>query len=242
MIYDHLPGKQTIGVYPLLPGDVCRFLAVEFDGTEWVDDVSAFLETCHSLQVPATLERSRSGNGGHVWILFTEPVQASLARQLGSAILTKTMEKLVTQAISDKSLLCVKVSTLEEDNVEDPWTLPPSGVKKRPTVNYPIPEKVSIVLGDLIYFDKEELPAGLQNQLIQLAAFQNPEFYKAQAMRRSTYNLSRILFCSEEFPKLIGLPRGCLPEVENLFNSLGIEIKNNRRTFQRKTFPSRIQR
>ncbi len=60
---------------------------------------------------------------------------------------------------------------------------------------------------------------------IQLAAFQNPEFYKAQAMRRSTYNLSRILFCSEEFPKNIGLPRGCFPDVENLFKSLGGEIK-----------------
>lgn len=148
----------------------------------------------------------------------------------------KGIEKLVSQATSDRSILCVKVSTLEEDNVEDPWTLPPSGVKKQPTVNYPIPEKVSIVLGDLIYFDKKELPAGLQNQLIQLAAFQNPEFYKAQAMRRSTYNLSRILFCSEEFPKHIGLPRGCLPEVENLFNSLGIEIKIADERFKGKPF------
>ncbi len=93
VIYHHLAGKQTIGIYPILPGDLCWFLAVDFDGTEWVDDVSAFFETCHVLQVPATLERSRSGNGGHVWIFFSEPIQASLARQLGSAILTKTMEK-----------------------------------------------------------------------------------------------------------------------------------------------------
>jgi superfamily II DNA or RNA helicase len=297
VIYDHLAGKQTIGVYPLVSGDFCWFLAVDFDGTEWVNDVTAFLETCHGLQVPASLERSRSGNGGHVWIFFTEPVQAALARQLGSAILTKTMEKrhqiglksydrlfpsqdtiprggfgnlialplqkaprekgnsvfldsdfqpfpdqwaylisiekltlnkiekFVSEAISDRSILCIKASTLEEENAEDPWTLPPSGVKKQLIVNYPIPTKVSVVLGDLLYFEKEGLPAGLQNQLIQLAAFQNPEFYKAQAMRRSTYNLSRILFCSEEFPKHIGLPRGCLPDVESLFNSLSIEIK-----------------
>ena len=297
VVYDHLAGKQTIGVYPLMHGDLCWFLAVDFDGTEWVDDVSAFLETCHILKVPAALERSRSGNGGHVWIFFNAPIQASLARQLGSAILTKTMEKrhqiglksydrlfpnqdtmpkggfgnlialplqkaprekgnsvfldgdfqpfpdqwaylfpvdkltpekiedVVSQAAGTQSVLCVKLSTLEEDSVEDPWTLPPSGAQKQSTVNYPVPEQVSIVLGDLIYFDKEELSPGLQNRLIQIAAFQNPEFYKAQAMRRSTYNLSRILFCSEELPKHIGLPRGCFPDVENLFNNLGVKIK-----------------
>lgn len=302
IIYDHLSGKQTIGVYPLLPGDLCWFLAVDFDGPEWIDDAAAFLETCNVFQLPAILERSRSGNGGHVWIFFTEPVQASLARQFGSTILTKTMEKrhqiglksydrlfpsqdtlpkggfgnlialplqkiprdkgnsvfldrefqpfsdqwaylscikklapkkievVVAEAVDKGSILCVKSSTLEEDNVEDPWTLPPSGIKKQPVANYPIPEKVSIVLGDLLYFEKKRLPVGLQNQLIQLAAFQNPEFYKAQAMRRSTYNLSRILFCSEEFPNHIGLPRGCLPDAESLLNSLGskIEIKDER--------------
>nr|WP_319548788.1 DEAD/DEAH box helicase family protein [Desulfogranum marinum] len=135
------------------------------------------------------------------------------------------IEKLVSQAANEKSVLCIKGSTLEEDNAEDPWTQPPSGAQKLSTANYPVPKQISIVLGDLIYFEKEGLSAGLQNQLIQLAAFQNPEFYKAQAMRRSTYNLSRILFCSEEFPKHIGLPRGCFPDVENLFNSLGVEIK-----------------
>lgn len=192
VIYNHLAGKQTIGIYPLMHGDLCCFLAVDFDGTEWVDDVSAFLETCHTLKVPAALERSRSGNGGHVWIFFAQPVQASLARQLGSAILTKTMEKrhqigfksydrlfpnqdtmpkgefgnlialplqkaprekgnsvfldgdfqpfsdqwaylfsieklapeniekLVSQAAKDQSVLCARISTLEEDNVEGP--------------------------------------------------------------------------------------------------------------------------
>jgi len=93
VIYDHLAGKQTIGVYLLLPGDLCWFLAVDFDGPEWIDDAAAFLETCHALQAPAILERSRSGNDGHVWIFFSETVPASLARQLGGFILTKTMEK-----------------------------------------------------------------------------------------------------------------------------------------------------
>ncbi len=139
----------------------------------------------------------------------------------------KEVEKLVVEAINKGSILCIKSSTFESDTDEDPWTLPPSGIQTPPAIDYPIPQKVAVVLGDLLYFEKASLPARLQSQLIRLAAFQNPEFYKAQAMRRSTNNLSRILFCSEEFPKHIGLPRGCLPDVENLHKSLGVEIELN---------------
>ena len=52
----------------------------------------AFLKTCEVLNVPAALERSRSGNGGHIWIFFNSPIEAVLARKLGSTILTYTME------------------------------------------------------------------------------------------------------------------------------------------------------
>jgi hypothetical protein len=57
-----------------------------------MEDVAAFLETCQAHNVPAFLERSRSGNGGHVWIFFSELIPASLARRLGSYLLTRTME------------------------------------------------------------------------------------------------------------------------------------------------------
>ena len=93
VIYDHLTGNHTIGVYPLLGDDSTCFLAVDFDKTNWQEDSLAFLETCKEWNVPSSLERSRSGNGGHVWIFFEEPIAASLARKLGSALLTHTMEK-----------------------------------------------------------------------------------------------------------------------------------------------------
>lgn len=67
------------------------------------------------------------------------------------------IEKLVSQAANEKSVLCIKGSTLEEDNAEDPWTQPPSGAQKLSTANYPVPKQISIVLGDLIYFEKEGL-------------------------------------------------------------------------------------
>ena len=63
VVRDHLLGKQTIGVYPLLHDDTCWFVAVDFDKKSWKADASAFLKICHETGVPAFLERSRSGNG-----------------------------------------------------------------------------------------------------------------------------------------------------------------------------------
>lgn len=92
VIRHHLAGKQTIGVYPLLPDDTCWFLAVDFDQAAWQEDARAFLYVCDELKVPAALERSRSGNGAHVWVFFAHPLPASLARNLGAVILTRTMD------------------------------------------------------------------------------------------------------------------------------------------------------
>src|SRR5579862_7135734 len=73
-IHAHLTGKQTLGVYPLLLDETCWFLAVDFDKKTWKEDASAFLLTCRDLNVPVTLERSRSGNGAHIWFFFDRPV------------------------------------------------------------------------------------------------------------------------------------------------------------------------
>src|SRR5207249_3111201 len=67
--------------------------AIDFDGERWADDALAVVATCRAKDVPAALERSRSGAGGHVWILFKEPVSARQARQLGSLLLTEAMER-----------------------------------------------------------------------------------------------------------------------------------------------------
>ena len=88
VIHDHLIGKITIGVYPILEDGSVWFLAIDFDKTSWRDDVHAFVDSCLHLDIPAYVERSRSGNGAHVWIFFSQSVQASLARKLGSLILT----------------------------------------------------------------------------------------------------------------------------------------------------------
>ena len=88
----HLVGEHTAGLYPLLQDETCWFLAVDFDKKTWQQDAIAFLEVCREFNVSAALERSRSGNGGHVWIFFERAIPATTARKLGCVILTRTME------------------------------------------------------------------------------------------------------------------------------------------------------
>ena len=91
VIQAHLSGQVTAGVYPLIDGDRCCFLACDFDKGTWLLDALAFLEACNDNGVPACLERLRSGNGAHVWIMFEEPVEAAVARRLGTGLLRETM-------------------------------------------------------------------------------------------------------------------------------------------------------
>jgi superfamily II DNA or RNA helicase len=87
----HLRGDHVMGVYPMLPDGTCWFLAVDFDKATWTADVRAFIATCRRLELPFALERSRSGNGAHVWFFFSAPVAAWSARKLGCYVLTETM-------------------------------------------------------------------------------------------------------------------------------------------------------
>ncbi len=90
VIHDHLTGKLTMGVYPLLEDDSCHFLAVDFDEADWRADARAFAQSCEDLGVPVALEISRSGQGAHAWIFFADRVPAREARHLGTALISHT--------------------------------------------------------------------------------------------------------------------------------------------------------
>lgn len=87
----HLSGEMDIGLYPLLDGDRCHWLAADFDGPTAMLDALAYLKAARAADVPAAVELSRSGAGAHVWLFFTAPVSAAQARQLGTVLLREAM-------------------------------------------------------------------------------------------------------------------------------------------------------
>jgi superfamily II DNA or RNA helicase len=92
IIYDHLAGKLVVGLYPLLNDNICHLLVADFDKSDWQDSVKAMIQACLQFNIPYAVEISRSGNGAHIWIFFSEPVLAKNARLLGFGLLDKAME------------------------------------------------------------------------------------------------------------------------------------------------------
>jgi hypothetical protein len=88
-----LRGNITAGIYPLLPDETCHFLAIDFDGAHWQNDISTVRGVCHEFSLPVAIERSRSGNGGHAWFFFANRISAALARKFGTALVTYSMNR-----------------------------------------------------------------------------------------------------------------------------------------------------
>lgn len=294
VMYDHLSGKKTVGVYPLLANENCHFVAADFDKDNWLEDARAFLQACRDHEIDALLERSRSGKGGHVWIFFEYPIAASMARRLGSFLLTKAMEKRHQVGLDSYDRLFPSQDTMpkggfgnlialplqkdprsrgnttfidEDGNLyENPWAVlakvkktdemlihrlldsvgfhgevgniplvseeddapvkpwEKSHEKSKPQkIKGPFPEKARVVQANMIYAEKNGLPTAMLNRILRIAAFQNPEFYRAQAMRLSTYDKPRIISCGNDFPNHVAVPRGCLAEILTLLKEHDIK-------------------
>jgi len=88
-IHSHLIGRHTIGTYAIREDDGCIFLAADFDGDGWMQDIEAYRRAAEQMGISVGMERSRSGNGGHAWIFFASPVPAVLARRLGTLIVDR---------------------------------------------------------------------------------------------------------------------------------------------------------
>ena len=298
VIRDHLSGRHTIALCPLLPDQTCWFLTIGFERGDWQEAVAAFLETCSAMGIPAAVERLRSGTGAHVWVFFERRIPAATARKFGCVLLTRTIEKgqevgmdvydrlcpdldalprggfggfvplplergpreegnsvfvdkdflphpdqwrylsglervpaaavdaAVREAEKQGKIIGVRMSlTHEEGEEQDPWTAPPSERRPPEPLEGPLPDKIRIVLASRIYLEKEGLTPAVLSRLRRLAAFQNPEYYRAQAMGLTTFDKPRVIACAHDSPARIALPRGCLEEVIGLFEGHGVRTE-----------------
>jgi superfamily II DNA or RNA helicase len=290
VIADHLRGRENFigGIYPMCLDETCYFLAIDFDDEEWQKDITALRDVCKENEIPLAVERSRSGKGAHAWIFFEIPIAASLARKLGSALLTYAMSKrheitfksydrffpnqdtmpkgglgnLIAlplqktarnnnnsvfiddnfQPLEDQWAFLASIRKLNEDDVEmlisklcygnelgilkkdeeevqQPWEINKAKLEKND-----FPMNIEIVKANMLFIPKAGVSQRALNYMKRMAAFKNPEFYKAQAMRMPTFDKPRIISCSEETTEYLCLPRGCEANLKALFEDLQMDF------------------
>lgn len=279
-LYNHLAGKDAfgrdvIGLYPIRKDNTCCFLCTDFDDKScehgFKNDVLAFVNVCKTWNVPCYIERSRSGNGAHVWIFFENSIIASKARKLGNAILTEAMNNdvhlsfksydrffpnqdflpdgglgnlvaLPLQGMARRNGNSVfvdedfnvyadqwellsqihKMSETEIDSLLQQHLVPSLGELSKTSETKPwetpkpelvrlddYPNQIVLTRANMLYVPLAGMSAKCVNVFKRMAAFRNPEFYERQGMRLSTYNIPRVISCSEMTDDYLILPRGC---------------------------------
>lgn len=303
--FNHLAGKDkfgrdVIGLYPICQDDTCYFLCTDFDDKNcehgYKNDVLAFVNVCNSWNVPCYIERSRSGNGAHVWIFFNKPITALKARKLGNAILTEAMDREARLSFKSYDRFFPNQDSLPEGGLGNLVALPLQGMARRkgnsvfvdnkfnayedqwtflsqihkfseaeldlllrqhtvptlgelskssetkpwetPQIDNPLadcyPKQIVLTRANMLYIPLANLSAKCVNAFKRIAAFRNPEFYEKQGMRLSTYNIPRIISCSEMTDDYLALPRGCEDAVYDVLSQHNVYV-----TISDKTNPGR---
>ncbi|KAA8822647.1 TOTE conflict system archaeo-eukaryotic primase domain-containing protein [Bifidobacterium vespertilionis] len=290
--------RNIVGLYPLSKESKVWFLAIDFDDGDWQREITAVARACEAHGLRPSVERSRSGDGGHLWLFFTEEVEAAEARRMGSVLLTEAASQThITFRTYDRmfpnqdvlpaggfgNLIALPLQRAARDlgnsvfvDVDhgfkpypDQWAylagvtrvtpeqvrsiaslaarlggplgrlvaFPDDKSQDRDRPALPIdgehgrtepasaPASVLITEGRMLSIPKEGFSAQALNAIRRLAAFANPDFHRAQAMRQPVYNKPRIIYCGEETDRAILLPRGCRESLEELLRGCGTRVE-----------------
>lgn len=286
--------RDVMGLYVLTPDCKTWVLVADFDKEGWQRETALYRDACRAFDLTPAVERSRSGNGSHVWLFFEEPIDAELARNLGCALITHAMTQAAGMSFASYDRFFPTQSTIPKGGFGNLIALPFQGRPQRQSNSvfvddgfepYPdqwrflssvtkaslqqvreivdssvsgplgqlafashpsrkasepmgiayaavsmqtsgpisasFPKTVCVTKANMLFVSKQGLSNKAQNRIRRLAAFGNPEFYKAQAMRRSVHNIPRIVWCGEEDERSIMLPRGCEQKLVDLAREQG---------------------
>ena len=316
VLIKHFLGKDSkfrdiVGLYLLSEGNKTQVLVADFDEGNWQHEVALFVSSCKRHGLNPAIERSRSGSGAHVWFFFAEPIDASLAREFGSVLITQAMnmasgmgfraydrlypsqdyiekggfgslialplqgqaQRLSNSVFVDEKYqpftdqwrylsaveklteLQVRLvvesaetgplgqlssfrheksrssgtnnSQRKKKNSNSLLTSKPGTPKSPNSKNSNLsqedfPELLTIVQSNMLYVNKDGVSPRAQNALKRLAAFSNPEYYRARNAGRSLYGKRRIIWCGEEDENHILLPRGCQERLTELLTTANV--------------------
>lgn len=297
----HFQGRKedfsdVVGMYALDKNCQAGFLAADFDKNNWQECALAYKREAEAAHLPVAIERSRSGNGAHVWMFFEEPIDAELARKLGTILLTRAMQTCPYLSFDCYDRLFPTQSTIEENGFGNLIALPFQGravqqgnsvfvdenfiayvdqwrhlstiarVSQRqakalvdevsngaaeatgvigvlanksdpsaPSLCLPqtgFTPHLTITKANMLEIPQAELTTSAKNRLYRLAAFSNPDFYRAQAMHQNTHGKPRIICLADENDRAILLPRGCEEQLTRLLDisNVSYSFDNKRNT------------
>ena len=279
----HLTGEIHAGLYPLMAGDTCCLLACDFDGPAALLDALAYSKAARAFDVPTGLEISRSGSGAHVWMFFTGPVPAMVARRIGAGLLREAIAMRGELDLSSYDRLFPAQDYLPASgSIGNLIALPLQGdCRKRGTTVFldlatiephhdqfsylsslervvprratelaealrppavgsevvrlrtstatrthpPAPAVIRARLSASFSIERAGLPPALLSSLKHAASIHNPEFYKREKQRRSTFGVPRFIRCYREDLDFLHLPRGVSEIAEELIRQAGSRLE-----------------
>ena len=265
ILFEHLKGFKTIGIYPILDDQTCYFLAFDFDDKNFINDINNVSSICNEHNISHLIETSRSGKGAHLWIFFETPILAKDARKLGRYLLTKTMMTYGLKTFKSYDRMFPAQDYIEQNGIGNLIALPLQGksgqkgntlfvdnnfkpyndqyqvlkntkkitseevnslldkiskenemglfnetAKNIPIDIFDFPNEVVLTFKNQIHISKSQLSPKAIQYFKRIASVVNPEFYKKQNMRISTYGIARIIELYEEKNDELLLPNGTI--------------------------------